>query len=96
MTIKHALAAAFVASAAFAAATPAAAEDFAFRYKSHELATAGGRADLMKRLDRRISSFCEDDGWRGVYTRKAAAACKDDVKAEIMAKIDHVAFAALD
>jgi UrcA family protein len=95
MTIKHALAAAFVASAALAAAAPAAAGSFAFRYKPHELATDGGRTDLMTRLDRRISAFCEDSG-RGLYTRKAAAACKEEVKQQIMAKIDNVAFAALD
>lgn len=96
MTIKHAIAAAFIASAALAGAGPAAAESFAFRYKAHELQTEGGRADLMTRLDRRIAAYCENDGWRSLYTRKAAAACKEDVKAEIMAKIDNVAFAALE
>jgi UrcA family protein len=96
MKIKHTLAAALIASASLAAAGSAAAQDFAFRYKTYELQTQGGRADLMARLDRFVDSVCDPRGVRGLAFERAAEECKISVKAEIMAKIDNVEFASLD
>ncbi|MDZ7628115.1 MAG: UrcA family protein [Parvularculaceae bacterium] len=96
MSIKHAIAAAIVSTAAFAAAGTATAEPYAFRFKSYELETKGGRADLMSRLDRFVGNVCETDGARSLASKSAADKCKADVKAEIMAKIDNVAFASLN
>ncbi len=81
---------------ATAAATPAAAEQFEFRYKSYEIETQGGRGGLMARLDRSIDRFCNNTGVRGISAKRAASACAEAVKVEVMAKIDNVEFANLD
>lgn len=94
MIAKTLIAAAAVAS--FAVVTPAFAEPFAFRYKSFELDTNGGRAALMARLDRSIEQYCSADGVRSLASQKAAAQCREVLKDEVMAKIDNVEFANLD
>lgn len=93
MTAKTLIAAAV---AAFAAATPAAAEPFAFSYQQFELETRGGRSALMARLDRSIERYCDTDAVRSLFARKAAAECHEELKAEIMDKVDSAEFAALD
>jgi UrcA family protein len=92
MIAKTLIAAAAVAS--FAAA-PAFAEPFAFRYKSFELDTTGGRAAMMARLDRSIERHCDAGGVRSIAAQTAAAQCREELKHEVMAKIDNVEFAAL-
>lgn len=84
-----------VALAAFAASTPASAETFKFRYKPHELQTAGGRDAMADRLDRQAGNYCRVDDRRGIHTRRVSKECKTEIVAEITAKIQNVEFAAL-
>ena len=90
---KTLFAAALIAT--FASAAPASAETYKFRYRPHELQTEGGRALMMARLDSQAERFCKADDVRNLYTRQAARACKADVIAEIVSKIDNVQFASL-
>lgn len=84
-----------VALVSFAVAAPASAESYKFRYRPHELQTDGGRAAMMARLDSQVDRYCQVDDARGLHTKRAAAACKQDVIAEIVSKIDNVQFASL-
>lgn len=85
------------ALAAAAAATPAAAaEPFEFRYKSYELETQGGRADLKARLDRMVERYCAAGEVRNISARRAAAECRATTMAAVLSKIDNVEFARLD
>jgi len=84
-----------VALVSVVAATRASAEPFEFRYKSHELETQGGRADLMVRLDRMVERWCADTGARGLSRRSVADKCREETKASIVAQIDPVALASL-
>ncbi|MFN0024361.1 MAG: UrcA family protein [Parvularculaceae bacterium] len=84
-----------VAIATVATAAPASAESYKFRYRAHELQTDGGRAALMARLDAQVGRYCAVDDARGLHTKRAANACKDEVKSEIVAKIKNAAFASL-
>ncbi len=89
----------FLAAAALAACsamTPAAAGDFEFRYKAHELETPGGRADMMARLDRSIGRYCDNGGVRSISARRSADECREAVKAEVMSKFDDVEIASLN
>ncbi len=83
------------ALASFAAATPASAESYAFRYQSYELATKGGRSALMTRLENYIDRLCDANGSRSIFAQRASAECRGEVMDKIMAKIDNVEFAAL-
>ncbi len=86
-------------AAALAAATsltPAAADNFEFRYKTYELETAGGRADMMARLNRSVARFCDRDSVRSLSARRAAEQCRDSLKTEVMAKIDNASYASLE
>lgn len=85
-----------IALASGLAITRAGAEPFAFSYKSHELETAGGRADLKVRLDRAVERYCAASGVRGISARRAAEECRVEVMADILSKIDTVAVARLD
>jgi UrcA family protein len=84
-----------VALASIVASVPASAESFKFRYKPHELETAGGRESMMARLDRQADRYCGVDAPRGVFVWRAAKECRNDIVAEISAKIQNVEFAAL-
>lgn len=78
------------------AATQATAEPFEFRYKTYELETKGGRADLMARLGRSIDRHCATNGVRTISARRAAEDCRQETMAEVLAKIDNVEFASLE
>lgn len=93
MMTKTLFAAALLAT--FAASAPAAAESYKFRYRAHELQTDGGREALMVRLESQVERYCNLDFARGLQTRLVAQACKADVIAEIVSKIDNVQFASL-
>jgi UrcA family protein len=84
-----------VALASIVASAPASAESFRFRYKPHELETAGGREAMMARLDRQAGNYCGVDATRGVFALRKAKECRNDIVAEITAKIQNVEFAAL-
>lgn len=84
-----------IALACAVAATRASAEPFTFSYKSHELETQGGRADLMIRLDRMVERYCADTGARGLSRRRAADKCRKETMASIIAQIDSVELASL-
>lgn len=89
----------FLLAAALVAAmsqTPAAAGEFEFRYKSYELETSGGRADMMARLDRSVARFCDGGAARSLNARRSAEDCRVDVKAEVMAKIENASVASLN
>jgi UrcA family protein len=89
----------FLLAAALVAAmsqSPASAEDFKFRYKSHELETAGGRADMMARLDRSIERHCGAGSERSLGARRMASECRQILKAEVMSKFDDVTIASLN
>lgn len=85
-----------VALTGLVAATRAGAEPFEFRYKSYELETQGGRADLKARLDRSIERYCAATGVRGISARRAAAECREAVMAEVLSDIDNVELASLE
>lgn len=85
-----------VALVSVVAATNAAAEPFAFRYKTYELETKGGRADLMARLDRSVDRYCATKGVRNISARRTAEECRQETMAEVLAKIDNVEFASLE
>ena len=93
MMTRTAFAAAVIATLAVAA--PASAESYKFRYRAHELQTDGGRQAMMARLDSQVSRYCQVDDSRGIYTKRAAKACKEEVLGEIVSKIDNVQFASL-
>lgn len=84
------------AVATLAVAASASAETYEFRYQPYELATKGGRAALMARLDDFVERKCDADSARGLAARRSAAECVLQVKAEIMDKIDNVQFAGLE
>ncbi len=84
-----------VAIATVATVAPASAETYKFRYRAHELQTDGGRAALMARLDGQVDRFCAVDDARGIHTKRAAKACKQEVKSEIVSKMQNAAFASL-
>jgi UrcA family protein len=50
---------------------------------------------MMARLDRSIERHCDAGGVRSIAAQKAAAQCREELKHEVMAKIDNVEFAAL-
>lgn len=92
MMIKTLIAAAVIAASA---AAPAAAENFRFRYSAHELQTEGGRAELMSRLDRQVSHYCDANTFRHLAGERAMRTCRKELTAEIVTRIDSVALAGL-
>lgn len=93
MITRTLLAAAALAS--FAATAAGAAESYKFRYHAFELQTQGGRAALMTRLDRQVDRYCDANTYQHLAGMRASKQCKEEVMAEIISKIDNVAFASL-
>ena len=78
-----------------AAAAPAHAESVVMHYSAKELAAPGGAEALYKRIEARARSACADATPAGAWARRAAAACEDDLVADLVEKIGDGRLAAL-
>ena len=76
-------------SAAAFIITPAAAEDFSFKYQSHELDTAAAAQTLYSRLVDRVESFCTTSGSRPISMKIAEADCVSQTLDEAVSGINH-------
>ena len=78
-----------VAAGLVAIATPAAARDARVVYSDLDLATASGRAELDKRIDRAATAACSVEPATGtrIRTTSAVRKCIADAKKEIGTRI---------
>ncbi|MEX0644961.1 MAG: UrcA family protein [Parvularculaceae bacterium] len=72
---------------AFAVSAPAYAEKADFHYSAQALAAPGGAEALYDRIKARVKSACADATPAGVWARRAAAACEEELTADLVGKI---------
>lgn len=80
-----------IAAISFGAATaPAMAGDgVAFKYKTYELETVGGTADLYDRLSHRAEQLCTNSGPITLASRAIERECIVSLTEEFVGNIDH-------